>query len=63
MERKFGYFILMGLVTGALLGLAVGATSGNLMWAIGLGSLAGLFIGWFAAAAAQDNENRKKLSH
>ena len=57
MERKFGYYIILGLAIGVVFGMGMGAANGNTLFGIGLGALFGVFIGWFVAAAAQ---NRKK---
>lgn len=57
MERRFGIYIFLGLVIGAVFGMGVGAASGNTIFGIGLGALFGVFIGWFVAAAL---ERRKK---
>ena len=59
MDRKFGYYIVLGLVIGVVLGMGVGAASGNALLGIGLGALGGVFIGWFIAAAALQNRGRK----
>jgi len=60
MERKFGTFILVGLLVGAVFGFGLGAANGNTLLGIGLGALAGVFLGWFVAAAALERETRKK---
>ena len=57
MERRFGYYVVLGLVIGGVFGMSVGATNGNTIWGIGLGALFGVFIGWFVAAAALKNRN------
>jgi ABC-type antimicrobial peptide transport system permease subunit len=57
MDRKFGLYIVLGLVIRAVFGMGVGAASGNTIFGIGLGALFGVFVGWFVAAAL---ENRKK---
>lgn len=59
MERKFGYYIFLGLVIGVIFGMGVGAANGNPLFGIGLGALGGVFIGWFVAAAACENRNKK----
>lgn len=58
MERKYGYYIVLGLAIGVVFGMGVGAANGNTIWGIGLGALFGVFIGWFIAVAAQ-NRNKK----
>ena len=58
MDRKFGYYIVLGLLIGVVFGIGMGAASGNTIWGIGLGALFGVFIGWFIAVAAQ-NRNKE----
>lgn len=60
MDRKSGYYILLGLAIGAALGVFWGAANGNVAMGIGLGAIAGVFIGWFAAAADFRSRNEKK---
>ena len=60
MERKFGYYIVLGLLIGAVFGLGLGAANGNTIWGIGLGALFGVFIGWFVAAAALQSRDKTK---
>jgi hypothetical protein len=52
MDRRFVYYIIAGLSIGVVLGQWLGATKGNAILGIGLGALAGVFLGWFIAAAA-----------
>jgi hypothetical protein len=52
MDRKFGIYILVGLVIGVFFGMLLGPAIGNNLLGIGLGALGGVFVGWFAAAAA-----------
>ncbi len=61
MDRKGGSYIAAGLVIGSALGLMWGPTIGNAALGIGVGALAGLFIGWFAAAAMR--KSGKNSSH
>ena len=58
-KRKFGYYVFGGMLIGAMLGLAWSA-NGNILVGLGIGALAGTAIGWFAAAAALENEKQKK---
>jgi hypothetical protein len=51
-DRRFVYYIIAGLSIGVVLGQWLGATKGNAILGIGLGALAGVFLGWFIAAAA-----------
>lgn len=60
MDRKFGYYIILGLVIGVLFGMGVGAMSGNAILGIGVGALIGVFIGWFLAAAVLMNREKNK---
>jgi uncharacterized protein YcfJ len=60
MERKFGIYVFLGLLIGALFGTGLGAANGNPILGIGGGALAGVFIGWFIAAAVMEKEKRKQ---
>ena len=60
MERKFGYYIVLGLLIGVVFGMGLGTANGNTIWGIGLGALFGVFIGWFVAVAIQGNRNETK---
>jgi ABC-type uncharacterized transport system permease subunit len=60
MDRKFGYYIVLGLLVGAVYGFGLGAVNGNTLLGIGLGALAGVFLGWFVAAAVLEREASKK---
>ena len=57
MDKKFGYYVFGGLLIGALFGSIWVAGSGLL--AIGIGALAGAFIGWFLAAAVHEQQSKK----
>lgn len=59
MDRKFGYYIFGGMVLGAMFGLLWSA-GGNVIAGLIIGGLAGTAIGWFAAAAAMEQEKKKK---
>ncbi len=61
MDRKIGGYIAAGLVSGSALGLMWGSMIGNAALGIAIGALAGLFIGWFAAAATR--KSGKNSSH
>lgn len=60
MDRKFGIYILLGLVIGVLFGVFLGSATGNTILGIGPVALGGVFVGWFAAAAALKNRNGKE---
>jgi ABC-type uncharacterized transport system permease subunit len=53
MNKRFGSFILVGLLFGAIFGLWNVPATGNVPLSMGMGALAGLFAGWFAAVAAE----------
>jgi hypothetical protein len=55
MERRHGYFILLGLLIGTFFGIGIGVATENIIRGIGLGALAGVFVGWFLAAAVLEN--------
>ena len=59
MDQKFGYFIFLGLLIGAVFGL-LWSESGNALPGIGIGALVGVFIGWFVAAAVIEKGKEKK---
>jgi hypothetical protein len=60
MDKRFGYFILLGLLIGMLFGSANGSANGNALLGLGAGALAGMSLGWFIAAAAIEIENDKR---
>lgn len=53
MDQKSARFIFLGLLIGGVLGLLFGAGADNIVLGVALGALAGVFIGWFVAAAMQ----------
>ena len=59
MDKKFGYYIFGGMLLGVFLGLIWG-TGGNAIMAIVIGAVAGMAIGWFAAAYTMEKEKEKK---
>ena len=60
MDQKFGYYIVLGLLVGAVFGFGLRAANGNVILGIGIGTFAGVFIGWFVAAAMLEREAKKK---
>jgi ABC-type uncharacterized transport system permease subunit len=58
-KKKFGYYVFGGALIGAFLRLTWSAGDNPLM-GLGIGTLAGVFLGWFIAAAAHENENKEK---
>lgn len=59
MDRKFGYYVFLGLLIGAVFG-SLWSANGNSILGITLGGLAGAAIGWFIAAALIENEKKNK---
>jgi ABC-type uncharacterized transport system permease subunit len=60
MDKKFGYVVLLGLLIGAVFGMGIGSANGNPLLGIGIGALAGVFLGWFIAAAVLQEEKNKR---
>ena len=58
MDKRFGYFVFGGLLVGALLGW-MWTASGNAILGLGIGALMGTAIGWFAAAAVNEQEKKQ----
>ena len=52
MDKKFGYYVLVGLLIGAVFGSSLTSANGNIFLGSGIGALIGVFLGWFIAAAA-----------
>jgi ABC-type uncharacterized transport system permease subunit len=59
MNKKFGIFILLGMLIGATFGVFLGAALENPLLGVSLGALVGVFLGWFIAAAVIENQNKK----
>jgi ABC-type uncharacterized transport system permease subunit len=59
MNKVFGYYIFGGLLIGALFG-RMWAASSTPMIGIGIGALAGAFVGWFIAAAVLEQNKKTK---
>lgn len=59
MDKKFGAYIFGGMLIGALFGM-LWAGNGNPVFGIAIGALAGVAIGWFAAAYAVEKKKEKK---
>jgi hypothetical protein len=57
MDKKFGAYVFGGMLIGALFGM-LWAGSGNPILGIGIGALAGTFIGWFGAAYVREKEKK-----
>lgn len=51
MNKKFGLSIVLGCFVGAVFGAAFIPVIGNGALGVGGGALAGVFVGWFIAAA------------
>lgn len=59
MDKKFGLYILFGMLIGAFLGASFTPVVQNDLLAIVGGALAGVFIGWFIAAAQRERTGRQ----
>jgi len=59
MDKKFGYYVFGGLVLGTILGWLWSA-SHNPLIGMGIGAAIGMAIGWFAAAADIEKNNKSK---
>ena len=51
MDKKFGYYVLLGLLIGAVYGAGLDTSNGNIFLGLWIGVLIGVFIGWFFAIA------------
>ncbi len=60
MNNTFGLYVLLGLILGALFGASFIPIVENDTLAILGGALAGVFIGWFAAAALEIRKQDRK---
>lgn len=56
MKKIFGVYVFLGWLIGAGFGIFVGFGSGNLSAGFWSGTLVGVAIGWFAAAAVIKKE-------
>jgi ABC-type uncharacterized transport system permease subunit len=59
MEKTIGYFAFGGMLIGAMFGL-IGAGGNNPLMGIGIGAVAGCFIGWFVGAAYLEQKKKTK---
>jgi hypothetical protein len=59
MEQKFGSYILLGFLGGAIVGLFLGTIIDNMVAGLGIGVLGGVFMGWFVAAAMTQEDREK----
>ena len=59
MDKRFGPYIVLGLILGAVFGNFFGPIVGNTAHAMKLGALGGVFIGWFIAAVVIENSKGK----
>ncbi len=57
MNKKFGLFILLGMLLGSTFGTFLAAPLENSLLGVALGALGGVFIGWFIAAAFKETKN------
>ena len=59
MDKKFGYYIFGGLLLGGFFGL-IWSAGDNPLTGMGIGAGIGMAIGWFAAAADIEKNNKDK---
>jgi len=59
-EQKIGLHIFLGFAFGGILGMALGAVSGNIFNGFWIGALIGVALGWFIAAATLEKGNKEK---
>ena len=57
-NRKSGLFVVLGLIIGGIFGFGLGAANANALLGTGIGALAGVFMGWFMAAAVHEKEKK-----
>jgi hypothetical protein len=50
MDKTPAYDTFLGLLVGALFGLGIGTLNKNIVTGLQIGTLIGVFIGWFIAA-------------
>lgn len=58
MDKKYGVYIFVGLLIGALFGM-LWAGSGNPIFGISIGAFVGAAIGWFGAAYMMEKDKGK----
>jgi NhaP-type Na+/H+ or K+/H+ antiporter len=61
MDKKFAFIIALGALIGAVFGVSFTPVVQNDLLAIVGGALAGVFIGWFSAAALRQKSARQPL--
>lgn len=59
MDKNFGLYIVWGILVGAIFGVSLSPASGNLALGALEGAIAGIFIGWFIAAAVKEKSADK----
>jgi ABC-type uncharacterized transport system permease subunit len=60
MDKKSGLYILFGLLIGSGFGASLGVANSQPFAGLGLGALAGVFIGWFIAVIVLERDGRRK---
>jgi membrane associated rhomboid family serine protease len=60
MDKKFGLYVVLGLIVGVLFGVSFTPVIENDVLAILGGALAGVFIGWFIAAVVHERTIRRQ---
>ena len=51
MDKRFGYYVLLGLLIGSVFGFGYASANGNTFLGLWMGVLIGIFVGWFLAVA------------
>ena len=59
MERKFGYYILFGLILGTILGVFWERAADDMRLFILFGAFGGVFMGWFVATVIKNQKDHK----
>ncbi len=59
MERDFGFYIILGMLIGAIFGVSLVPIVGNTILAIFCGVCGGVFFGWLIAVAASEKAIHK----
>lgn len=59
MERKYAFLIIVGLLFGVVLGIYFGEAIEKPWLGLAFGAFGGVFLGWFGAIIAQQENNKK----
>ena len=64
MNKKYGLYIILGLIVGANFGILFAPVLENKALGIALGALGGVFVGWFVAAIiVERSKDKTKIDH